>query len=179
MDFFSIFAIGLVALIITASVIGRSRTSEKSRRLAARLFLFGGLGGLLFGLILFLPGYNEGYPTNTTIVGFVLALLGGLAVSLGVGILIANVASEKGRSWVAFFVLSFFLSPIIIGIVVAAIAPLPGSSRYRSVEVTAGGQNNRTDSVADQIEKLGSLLEKGLITQDEFDEKKRALLGRL
>lgn len=36
-----------------------------------------------------------------------------------------------------------------------------------------------TSSPLEQIEKLGQLLEKGLITKEEFDEKKKALLERL
>ena len=31
--------------------------------------------------------------------------------------------------------------------------------------------------VADEIEKLASLLERGILTQEEFDAKKRQLLG--
>ena len=33
--------------------------------------------------------------------------------------------------------------------------------------------------IPEQIEKLGSLLEKGLINQEEYDEKKSDLLSRL
>lgn len=42
--------------------------------------------------------------------------------------------------------------------------------------VSAGQQTSQVTSVADEIAKYGDLLEKGLITQEEFDKKKQELL---
>lgn len=42
--------------------------------------------------------------------------------------------------------------------------------------VTVGQQSAQSNSVADEIAKYGDLLEKGLITQEEFDKKKKELL---
>lgn len=42
--------------------------------------------------------------------------------------------------------------------------------------VSAGQQASQVTSVADEIAKYGDLLEKGLITQEEFDKKKQELL---
>lgn len=90
---------------------------------------------------------------------------------------IARVAQEKGRDYFTFFALSLLFSPIIMGIVAATMSPLPGSKRYIPIVVQSTGAG--TASEVEQIEKLGSLLAKGLITQAEFDEKKAKLLDRL
>lgn len=94
-----------------------------------------------------------------------------------VSMAIAKVAQEKGRSYSTFFVLSLLLSPIIMGIIAAVISPLPGSKRYVPLVVQSVG--SAASSEVDQIEKLGDLLAKGLITQVEFDDKKAKLLDRL
>ncbi|HEY7583743.1 MAG TPA: SHOCT domain-containing protein, partial [Acidimicrobiia bacterium] len=39
--------------------------------------------------------------------------------------------------------------------------------------------NPSADFIADQIKKLGELRKAGLLTDDEFNEKKRQLLARL
>jgi predicted Zn-dependent peptidase len=45
------------------------------------------------------------------------------------------------------------------------------------IEQKIGSANNIKTSVADELEKLASLKEKGIITQDEFNAKKKQLLG--
>lgn len=179
MDPFSILVIGLLALIISASILGRAKTTIETRRQSVRLFLLGGSVAFLSGLVLFFPGYADGNPTGMTYWGVLLAVVGGVAITLGFGVLIANAASEKGRSWIAFFFLSFFVSPVIMGIIAAAISPLPGSIRYQGEEPASKKKEQPSASAAEQIEKLGGLLEKGLISQEEFDDKKRELLGRI
>ena len=42
--------------------------------------------------------------------------------------------------------------------------------------LTKGNGNQKTD-VADEIKKLNALKEEGILTQDEFDKKKKQLLG--
>jgi len=37
--------------------------------------------------------------------------------------IVANVAKQKGRSWISFFLLSIFVSAILMGIIVATISP--------------------------------------------------------
>jgi hypothetical protein len=90
---------------------------------------------------------------------------------------VAKVAQEKGRSYSDFLILSLVFSPIIMGIVAAAISPLPGSKRYIPMVVQSAGPV--ASSELEQIEKLGELLAKGLITQVEFDEKRAKLLDRI
>ena len=90
---------------------------------------------------------------------------------------IAKVAKEKGRSYSAFFVLSLLFSPIVMGIIAATVSPLSGSRRY--VPLVVRNESPTSSSEVDQIEKLGNLLAKGLITEAEFQEKKAKLLDRL
>lgn len=143
MDPFSILVIGLLALIISASILGRAKTTIETRRQSVRLFLLGGSVAFLSGLVLFFPGYADGNPTGMTYWGVLLAVVGGVAITLGFGVLIANAASEKGRSWIAFFFLSFFVSPVIMGIIAAAISPLPGSIRYQGEEPASKKKSSR------------------------------------
>lgn len=44
------------------------------------------------------------------------------------------------------------------------------------IEKQIGGSSQKTTSNLDELEKLAELKEKGIVTQDEFDAKKKALL---
>ena len=88
---------------------------------------------------------------------------------------IADSAQKKGRSWAAFFWLSLLVSPILMGIITASIKlPEDKAKSLRSI-ATSGEASSGFDS----IEKLGGLLEKGLISQEEFDKKKAEFLDKL
>ncbi len=53
---------------------------------------------------------------------------------------------------------------------------------HDSYEPTVAGnlsKNSGTTDVTEQLEKLGNLLEKELITEEEFNEKKKELLAKL
>ena len=58
-----------------------------------------------------------------------------------------------------------------VGVEAAKIA-----STIREIAATGSGSNASIDPVA-QVEKLANLLEKGLLTREEFDSKKREILG--
>ncbi len=60
--------------------------------------------------------------------------------------------------------------------VAAARAPPPPAATAPAVEKD---MSTRTDEVADALDRLGELRDKGLITPEEFDAKKRQLLERL
>ncbi|MEO5964185.1 MAG: PH domain-containing protein [Candidatus Limnocylindrales bacterium] len=60
--------------------------------------------------------------------------------------------------------------------VAAAPAPPPPAATAPAVEKD---MSTRTDEVADALDRLGELRDKGLITPEEFDAKKRQLLERL
>ena len=51
-------------------------------------------------------------------------------------------------------------------------------ARFLKVQQPARTDEQTTASVADEIKKLSDLMEKGAITQDEFDEQKRKILDR-
>jgi hypothetical protein len=55
---------------------------------------------------------------------FVIVSILALTMNILIGILIANAAQRKGRSWAAFFWLSLIAGWLIMAIVVAAIAPI-------------------------------------------------------
>ena len=88
---------------------------------------------------------------------------------------IADSARKKGRSWAAFFWLSLLVSPILMG-VIAAVMKLPEHEPKSIESVPTAGE---ASSGFDSIEKLGILLEKGLISQEEFNRKKAEFLGML
>ena len=82
---------------------------------------------------------------------------------------IAAQAENKGRSFTAFFWLSFLLSPILMQIIVASLSDSSASA------ATIPNSESATKKLAD----LKSLLDSGAITQDEFDEKKKKLLEQI
>lgn len=104
-------------------------------------------------------------------------------------------ATEWGRSGIGYFLLSIFLSPILAAIVLAIAgnkAEHEAKERRRteeqrreherqleSLRAVAGTSSAvPTRSVADELEKLGALRERGLLTDDELSEQKRRLLAR-
>jgi hypothetical protein len=56
--------------------------------------------------------------------------------------------------------------------------PLEENQHFRAAQAAASARAGSAPmSVADEIEKLAGLLEKGILTQEEFDAKKKQLLG--
>ena len=51
--------------------------------------------------------------------------------------IVANVAKQKGRSWIAFFLLSMVVSSLLMAIVVAAIPSARAQSSQSEIEVQA------------------------------------------
>ena len=83
----------------------------------------------------------------------------GLAFAIPAGI----IAQKKGYSLVAFAVLGFIFP--LIGLIVAAVMPDKSNDAI-----------NKDASVAEALTNYKKLLDDGVITQAEFDEKKRRLL---
>lgn len=125
---------------------------------------------LSIGLI-FIPEYF------TYFIGLIGVWVGFFILLLGINSLIADLAKSKGRSWAAFFWLSILFSPLIMWIIAATVSPLPGSAAYLAPVVATS--NSGSPDIAKEIEKLGSLKEKGLITKAEFEAKKKELLDRI
>lgn len=90
-----------------------------------------------------------------------------LLIIIGVGVACAIptgiIAQKKGYSFVAFAVLGFFLT--LIGLIIAAVLPDKSNDSI-----------NKDASVAEALTNYKKLLDEGVITQSEFDEKKRRLL---
>lgn len=120
--------------------------------------------------------------------------------------LVGALASSRGRSGFGFFLLSVLLSPLVGLVIVLVIRNLAEDER-RDEERRREEQRKEFDrkrehekqleairaaaqppqqpagaspqlTVAEEIAKLGELLQKGLLTQDEFDTQKAAVLRR-
>ena len=113
-------------------------------------------------------------------------------------------ASSRGRSFLGYFLLSIVLSPLIGLIVVLVVRDLAAEAQREDLrrrdEETRERERNRDHqkqleeirvlsqakppaeapvrSIADEIEKLGTLKERGLLTEEEFQAQKTALLKR-
>ena len=75
---------------------------------------------------------------------------------------------------------SFIITPIG-GLILFLIIVFTGKKKIPlpqriSTNVTVNNAQDRKTNVADELEKLHSLKEKGVITSDEFDAKKKRLL---
>lgn len=124
--------------------------------------------------------------------------------------LIAVWAGSRGRNWAGFFLISFFGSPLLAGIILLIIKDLNEEAiqeaakkraQERADEMAREERNREHErqlealqalrvqppapapaparpSVVDELERLGSLLERGLLTEDEFKAQKAQLLSR-
>ena len=82
----------------------------------------------------------------------------------------ATIAEGKGRSRSLGWWSAFFGIPAII--VLALL-----SSETQTYIPHAPSSPRSSEGLADQLEQLGNLREKGALTEEEFEERKRALLG--
>ena len=151
---------------------------------ASKIIGLFGLGFFVLGIALFVIS-NPSWGSDESLLGLKnllmwasLALIPmGFAVSLIalqvlLSSLVADLAKSKGGSWTAFFWLSIFFF-VIMWIVAVAMTPLPGSPRFVAPTVS-----NNTDS-ADQIRALATLRDQGILTDVEFEAKKKDLLDRI
>ena len=119
---------------------------------------------------------------------------------------IAALASSRGRSGFGYFLLSFFFSPLL-GLIVVLVTKdlaleaareeerrredehreldrkMDHEKQLESLRVLSKSSSNDVHgisgiSVADELQKLAKLRENGILTPDEFDSQKRALLNR-
>jgi hypothetical protein len=166
----------LLIVILVAALFGaigfmRSSPKERSKKINFSLVAFLiGLGSLILGVFGVL-GHWQG-------IWFPYLFGGSILADLGFAGLIANMAHSKGRSWTAFFWLSLLFTPILMWIIAATVSPLPGSKDYLPINGNIAIKSETLDPV-DQIKKLGKLREQGLLTEEEFLEKKTDLLTRI
>lgn len=81
---------------------------------------------------------------------------------------VANKAENSGRSWLSFFWLSLLISPLVTWLVVATLKPL---------ELDASLGSGGSHALEERIAELSGLRDKGLISQDEFEQARKNVLG--
>lgn len=171
---YAAFAVAVGAIVLFISI-------WKFRKTRSQKFLFWllipvSLVSLTMGFSPIIAKDNPGGLLLVTL-AIVAMLVIPVLIYFGLAGLIGDLAKSKGRSWAAFFWLSVLLSPIILWIVAAAIAPIHNPDSVPDSALSPAA--NAATDIANEIEKLGSLKEQGLITEAEFDSKKKELLGRM
>jgi len=160
---------------------GRHVRRSKGLRFGKKLFVIGSslvLANFLIGVyrywgfVAFLT--NDGIWVFLSAVGLVIALIG---VQIMLSSFIADSAAAKGRSWSAFFWLSLLINPLIVWIVAVSLSPLPGSGLYTTPNPDS--QPPRPDDPSQQLRGLVALRDDGLLSEAEFQEKKKEIIGRL
>lgn len=171
------FLVLITVLVIVTPVVIAILRSRKARKGQPKKKASGavttvrvGLGLLPFGLLA-IGGFGFEWALVVSALGLVILIFGLCG-------LIADMAKGKGRSWAAFFWLSILFTPILMWIIAATISPLPGSETYRPIDVAANIPRSEPDH-AQQISALGALKDQGLITADEFENKKKEILERM
>lgn len=107
---------------------------------------------------------------GTGLVVIIVPVLIGLGVKVGLGILVGKIAQNKGYGFAGFFILGLFF--FLIGLIVALCL---SDKNQQSSNIT--NVINTPNSNSDELLKLKKLLDENIITQEEFDAKKRQLLG--
>ena len=85
-----------------------------------------------------------------------------IGLHVWLAIVIGNAAQKKGRSKAAFVWLTLLVGPIIMGIVVATIS--------------GGANQGVSSSLTARLEEIEKLRANGVISQEEFEKKRAALL---
>ena len=57
------------------------------------------------------------------------------------------------------------------------VAPLSNAKKVEEIVISKIGKSTNSNSNIDDLEKLAKLKDKGIITQEEFDKKKKQVLG--
>lgn len=104
------------------------------------------------------------------LIGFLVAII---------SLQIANTAERKGRSFLAFFMLSLLFSPIIMGVISATMSPDARTAHIGQGASVKTAKTASTSSTSSKLKELQELLDSGLITQKEFDNKKKSILENL
>jgi hypothetical protein len=149
---------------------GTYKTDGKSKALA----FFSGVGiitAFTFLVGMFLASFDPYLWEGEELTFIIFGVIAGSFFSL-LALGIANMAEQKGRSFDAFFMLSIIFSPLIMGIIAAALGPVSKpQSNTQSATPSA--------DVAEQIKKLSDLMNQGILTKEEFEAKKQQLLDRI
>ena len=90
------------------------------------------------------------------------------------------IASNKNRSFFGFFMLGALFSPLI-GIGAALIVKDNSKPTIQKVEVQNTKSNNdqKTSEGASKLKELNNLKKEGLITDEEFEEKRKKIVNEM
>ncbi len=104
---------------------------------------------------------------SAVIVPIVIALL----IKIFLGIIVGNIAKKKGYGFWGFFILGFVF--FFIGLIVS----LCLSNKNEQAKTIADALSYSPNSECDELIKLKKLFDSGVITEEEFEQKKKQLLG--
>lgn len=177
----SIIWIGLAVLFITLSL----RYRQANRTAFSRIFLSVGiamavpmviaLADSIWGMLgLKIATVMAVLPALLFPAVLLVAILG---VNIWLSSLVADLAEKKGKGWQEYFLLSVFLSPLIIWIVVSS-AGITSRDNQDLAQVSPSVQAVSSDLI-EKVRKLTELKDLGLITQQEYELKKLELLASL
>lgn len=159
---------GIIPLVTSAATLYMIKTNKNinSIKMSKNIIIVACIGALLiFGFLAYKNGIGYNYSSNNTYFTIndnviICSIFGSLSLSL---IMLANELFfniiEKRKKWV-----------IKNGI----FADIPKESKNQSVII--GRDNLSSFSIADEMLKWNELLEKGLVTKEEFDAAKQKLL---
>lgn len=98
-----------------------------------------------------------------------------IAIAVALALIPATIARKKGYGFVGFFVLGIFF--FLIALIVALCLD-DKTKRTASIVIAPDSfSTNGNISTADEIQKFKKLLDSGVISQEEFEAKKRELLN--
>lgn len=83
------------------------------------------------------------------------------------------VAANRNRQPGAIFILNLLLGWTLVGWVVALVWACTSEQEHTTTIV----QESKKASSADELEKLANLKERGILTEEEFEQKKKEILG--
>ena len=115
------------------------------------------------------PGSSVGTPPMILVV--IVPIVIALTIKITLGIIVGNIAKKKGYGFWGFFILGFVF--FFIGLIVS----LCLSNKNEQAKTIAEALNYSSNSECDELLKLKKLLDSGVITGEEFDAKKKQLLG--
>lgn len=91
-----------------------------------------------------------------------------LAIAAVLGLIPANIAKKKGHSFGLWWFYGWML--FIVAIIHVQFIEDYNAPKQNTISVSSG--------TADELEKFKKLLDTGVISQEEYDQKKKQLLGQ-
>lgn len=114
---------------------------------------------------------SNAYSGASGVLSVVIPIILILIIKICLGILVGNIAKKKGYSFAGFFILGLFF--FIIGLIVALCIYDKSAQINTLTNVLKTAKTSNTE----ELLHLKELLDKNIITQEEFEQKKKRLLG--